>query len=258
LPHEIHAALTEKGSDWWHQSPHTSSAVCHTSGTTGVWHRGFNGRPDLPPQRQAQPSAMVVALYGFGDASGTGFGTTILMDNTIHYRHGKWSTPQSECSSNYRELSNLVFGLEDACESDVLQDCELFHFTDNGTAEAAFNKGMSSSKPLFQLILCLQQLEMHKKMFLHVTHVAKRWMQSQHMNGPSRGCLYSGVLSEKDKLFFIPLHLSAVECQASLMGQVGHWFSDLLHSRLNPFEWFNLRHQARYCLVYLLHIGENY
>lgn len=93
------------------------------------WFNRHLFRPDLSPdRRQVQPSSTAVALYGFGNASGNGFRTTILIKNSINYRHGQWSTQLSESSSNNWELSNLVLGLEEACESGLLQDCELYLF----------------------------------------------------------------------------------------------------------------------------------
>jgi hypothetical protein len=195
-------------------------------------------KPDVPPNRPVRPSATAVALYGFGDASGSGFGTTILIQGSIHYRHGQWSTNYSEHSSNYRELSNLVLGIEEAYTSGLLDNCELFLFTDNTTAEAAFHKGTSSSKPLFELVLRLRVLQMHGTLFIHVIHVAGKRMQSQGTDGLSRGSLASGVLSGDDMLSFIPLHQSALDRQPSLTGWVHSWFSALPYSWLTPFEWF--------------------
>jgi hypothetical protein len=87
---------------------------------------------------------MTVALYVFGDASGNGFGTTLLFGSELHYRYGQWSRAYSEQSSNYRELTNLMLGIEKACQAGLLEVCEIFLFTDNGTAEAVFHKGATS------------------------------------------------------------------------------------------------------------------
>jgi len=62
----------------------------------------------IPPLWHMQHSSTVVALYGFGDASGSGFGTTFLIRGEPHYCYCQWTTPFAEQSSNYRELSNLV------------------------------------------------------------------------------------------------------------------------------------------------------
>jgi hypothetical protein len=43
-------------------------------------------------------------------------------------------------------------------------------------------------------------------------------------------------------LSFIPLHLSAIDRQVSLMQWVELWFADLPFTWLTPFDWFNLGH----------------
>jgi hypothetical protein len=59
---------------------------------------------------------VVCATYGFGDASGDGFGAAILLpDGKIYYRHGVWDWGISiDNSLSYRELRNLVESLEKA------------------------------------------------------------------------------------------------------------------------------------------------
>jgi hypothetical protein len=54
----------------------------------------------------------------------------------------------------------------------TLKECEVFLFVDNSTAEYVYYKGNSSSKPLFELVLRLGQLEMGGNLILHVVHVA--------------------------------------------------------------------------------------
>jgi len=61
-----------------------------------------------PPERIIRSSRVMVALYGFGDASGSGFGSTIVGKNGILYRYGIWGSDLASCSSNYRELFNLT------------------------------------------------------------------------------------------------------------------------------------------------------
>ena len=56
--------------------------------------------------------------------------------------------------------------------NDKLKGSKIFLFTDNLTAESAFHKGSSFSRNLYQLILCLQKLEMSEKCVIHIYHVA--------------------------------------------------------------------------------------
>jgi hypothetical protein len=110
--------------------------------------------PDVPPLRLVRPSRTATAIYGFGDASGAGFGTTLLIGGTLHYRHGQWSTSMSEASSNYRELNNLILGIEEAVAQGLLNDCEVFLFMDNSTAESAFHKGTNALRAVHQRYPC--------------------------------------------------------------------------------------------------------
>ncbi len=195
--------------------------------------------PNIPPLRTVRPSNTATAVYGFGDASGSGFGTTILLRGSVHYRHGQWSTAIQEESSNYRELNNLMLGIEDAVSQGLLADCELFLFTDNSTAEAAFHKGTSSSKALFNLILRLRTLQMHHGLHLQVIHVAGLRMRHQGTDDLSRGQLSTGVLGGQDMLSFIPLHLSAVAREPDLVPWVVSWLgASSPPTWLEPYDWY--------------------
>jgi hypothetical protein len=136
-----------------------------------------------PPRRIIRALTVIMALYGFGDASGEGFGGTLLTPSGIRYQYGLWGRDVSHASSNYYELRNLVdlVDLEMQDEFRVLShldqsvtelllnetahSAELFLFTDNSVAEGAFFRGTSSNPRLFDLILCLHHLEMHFSTF---------------------------------------------------------------------------------------------
>lgn len=168
-------------------------------------------QPDSPTLHPARPWATAQVFYGFGDASGSGFGTTLQLYDSLHYHHGQWCTAMSEVSSNYHELSNLVHGIKEAVHSNALRHCKLFIFTDNSVAEAAYHKGTSSSHHLFEQVLHLRTVEMHHQLFLHVIHIAGTRMQDQGTDGLSWGLLDVGVLQGSGMLTYIPLHLSALD-----------------------------------------------
>lgn len=90
----------------------------------------------------------------------------------LAYRYGLWGQDEEDMSSNYRELRNLLECLKSECAAGHLQGHEVFMFTDNTTAEGSYYKGNSPSKLLFELVLCLCQLEMSGGLMLHVIHVA--------------------------------------------------------------------------------------
>jgi len=195
--------------------------------------------PAIPPLRLVTPTSTATAAYGFGDASGSGFGTTLLIKDTLHYQHGQWTTAHQEESSNYRKLSNLIFGIEEAVEHKLLADCELFLFTDNSTAEAAFHKGTSTRKRLFDLILRLRSLQMHSGLHLHVIHVAGTRMQWQGTDDLSRGQLSTGALGGQDMLSYVPLHLSAIAREPALLPWVQSWLGVESVYWTTPFSWYS-------------------
>jgi hypothetical protein len=47
-------------------------------------------------------------LYDFADASGTGFGSTVLGDDGICYRNGTWGSDMEDSPSNFKEFENVV------------------------------------------------------------------------------------------------------------------------------------------------------
>ena len=66
-----------------------------------------------PVLRLVRGSAILEALYIFGDASWLGFGSSWLSGSDIKYRFGVWgSEAKTSTTSNYRELRNLVETLE--------------------------------------------------------------------------------------------------------------------------------------------------
>jgi hypothetical protein len=46
------------------------------------------------------------------DASGKGFGSTVLGKNGIRYRIGTWEADAEDASSNFREFKNVVCALK--------------------------------------------------------------------------------------------------------------------------------------------------
>jgi len=90
------------------------------------------------------------------------------------------------------KLVNLLHAITEATNKGLLKNSELFVFTDNITAELAFYKGTSSSKRLFQLVIDLHKLQLHKGFVLHLINVAGQRMIAQRTDGLSRGSTYQG------------------------------------------------------------------
>lgn len=125
------------------------------------------------------------AGYGFGDASGTGLGSSAQVGGNLHITQGVWPQKEALASSNHRELSNLVQMLEDGLESGNLRNTEFFLFTDNSMVEAVYYLGTSSSKTLFDLALRLRALVMRSDFQFHFIHVAGLRMIAQGTDGLS-------------------------------------------------------------------------
>jgi hypothetical protein len=158
-----------------------------------------------PVLRRVRCKKATNAYYGFGDASGLGFGATIQIGDEVWYEYGQWSTEVIEdSSSNWREFSNLVQFLEGTIVEHKLSGSEIFIFTDNITAEAAFWKGSSSSPRLFNLILRLRKLEMDRNMIIHVVHVAGKRMIDQGTDGLSRADHTTGAITGRDIHHWVP------------------------------------------------------
>ena len=63
---------------------------------------------DNPAVRVIRPTGVLSVIYGFGDASGSGFGSSFTHASGIVYRVGVWGYDVNGEWSNYRELQNLV------------------------------------------------------------------------------------------------------------------------------------------------------
>jgi hypothetical protein len=126
------------------------------------------------------------AFYGFGDASGSGFGTTIQIGDHINYKYGQWcSKVTEERSSNWRELNNLVEALERVVVEHNMRGSDIFIFMDISTAKSAFWKWTSKFRLLFELVLRLKELELKHDLQLHVVHVSGKPMITEGADGLS-------------------------------------------------------------------------
>jgi len=202
--------------------------------------------PPLPPVRRVRGRCVIECFYGFGDASGTGFGSTFARGQAgcrVHYRFGQWCAEIAEESSNYRELRNLVDAVEELVTEQGLRGAEIFLFTDNSTAEGAFWKGNSSSRKLFDLVLRLKKLEWEFGLNLHVVHVAGKRMIAQGTDGMSRADFTEGVMAGHPMGNYVPLHLGVGERSRKLLDWTLEWLGGLQTTLgeptvLTPNDWF--------------------
>jgi hypothetical protein len=164
-----------------------------------------------PPILTDRSKVVQIVRYGFGDASGTGFGSTMETDMGLKYRIGVWGTDDEDESSNYKELENVVTTITEEAKQGKLLDTMLYFFTDNTTVEAALHKGNSKSRRLFQLVVKFRKVQFQYGLHVIVSHVSGKRMISQGTDRISRGSLNEGVGLGTDILEYIPLHLSALD-----------------------------------------------
>jgi hypothetical protein len=195
---------------------------------------------DRPTVRYVRASRIVVALYGFADASGSGFGSSIQLPNSrVQIRYGMWGRDVDDNSSNYRELRNLVDTVESSLSD--LHESELFLFTDNSTAEAAYYRGNSSNKHLFELVVRLRLLDMTSNLRLHLLHIAGTRMIQQGTDAISRGSLPQALLSASWSSM-VPLHLAAEARSPDLLLWCQTWIPAPGIQPLTPEEWYTRGH----------------
>jgi hypothetical protein len=195
-----------------------------------------------PPSRPVRPGKRANVTYGFGDASKDGFGASVEIQNKgVVHRSGTWTWSLREESSNYREFRNLVEMIESLVANGSICGHELFMFTDNSTAEAAFFKGTSSSEKLFDLVLRLRKIEMEGDLYIHLVHVSGTRMIWSGVDGLSRGDHNAGVMAGENMLSFVPLSQNAAERSTSLLPWVRSWATPKDKSKqvktLSPTEW---------------------
>ena len=139
-----------------------------------------------PTIRHVRSNLVSIAMYGFGDASGSGFGSSIQSSLGLRVGLGIWGTDAINKSSNFKEFANLVETLEEEEAEGLLSGYEVFLFTDNQVTESCYYRGTSTSRTLFNLVLRLRAVKMSSGMKLHVIHVAGTCMIGQGTDGLSR------------------------------------------------------------------------
>ena len=192
---------------------------------------------ELPPIVTVRSTSCQVIVYGFVDASGSGFGSTLLVKGKVKYRIGTWSSSEDSNSSNWREFENLVYEVEEAGQKGWLYNSTILIATDNKVVEACLYKGNSSSTKLFDLIVRVKLLEVKYGVKVLVTHVAGKRMQAQGTDGVSRGSLREGVAVGKEMITFCPWGKSALETSPSLKSWIHSWAgnSSII---LEPKDWY--------------------
>ena len=138
-----------------------------------------------PPKVPVRSLRIKHVYYGFGDASGNGFGSSIRTKDGLSIRIGIWGSNEQSESSNFREFDNVVSALEAEGRKGELNDTVIFFFTDNSTVEGSLFKGTSSSPKLLDLVIRFHALQSHYDTKILVSHVSGKRMIAQGANGLS-------------------------------------------------------------------------
>ena len=226
------------------RGPKTVKAMPRLLRDIGVMERLTS--PTKPPLRPVRGRKVVVVMYGFGDASGPGFGFCHqeVGSDGIEYEFGQWPCEVTqERSSNWRELGNMVEGVRRLAERGGLEGAELFLATDNSTTESAYAKGYSSSERLDELVVDLRWLELVYCFTLYLFHVSGRRMIKQGTDGLSRGDRSTGSMLGHPIWGYVPLNISAFQRSPLLEEWCIHVCSDLgTPTVLTPEGWFSSAH----------------
>jgi hypothetical protein len=148
----------------------------------------------VPPERAVKSKHLLQVCNGFGDASGEGFGSIILLDGVVEWESGSWKEFYKTESSNRREFENLVQWLETFSQAHLGAAIEVFMCNDNYGTECGYFRGTSSSPILFYLVLRLRKLELHAGWKNRAIHIAGTWIICQGTDGLSRGDMLNGFM----------------------------------------------------------------
>jgi hypothetical protein len=82
----------------------------------------------MPPPDVLRSNAILQIVYGFGNASGKGFGSTLLTKQGVKFRIGLWEPDAEDESSNWKEFENVVEALEEEGQNGALDGYLVYFF----------------------------------------------------------------------------------------------------------------------------------
>jgi hypothetical protein len=195
-------------------------------------------KPKFPPEVVVRSNAVLQVLYGYVDASGKIFGSTMLSNKGVRFWIGLWEKDVEDESSNWKEFENVVEALEEEGKHSYLDGTLLYFFTHNSTVESALYRGNSSSPKLFNLVVHFKRLETHHQAWFLVCHVSGKRMIKQGSDAVSRGQMGEGVTAGLDMLSCIPLNESAPNrSPTTLKLWINSWAGSKVEY-LQPEGWF--------------------
>ena len=197
---------------------------------------------EAPPKVTRRTTKFGTAYYGFGDASGKGFGHAVEIEGMTYKSYGQWSSCVEDKHSNYKEFKNLTIAIKNLAYDNKLNQCFLIIFTDNFVAECAYYKGGSNaSKELDSLVFELWELQMKFDFSLFIYHVAGTRMIEAGIDGLSRGDKSTGIASGISVHKFIPIHEFPFDRSPKLKNWIQSWWNEEALGELRflkPEEWY--------------------
>ena len=152
-----------------------------------------------------------LVLYGFADASKSGFGASLETEQGIRYSIDTWGKDDDCESSNFREFENVVSTLELEVQAGRLSNSTILLATDNSTVESVLYKGNSTSEKLFDPVVRFRMIEIKSGSKFMVTHVSGIRMMAQGTDGLSRGQMHEGISLGDAMEHFCPWGKSALD-----------------------------------------------
>ena len=200
------ATRTQAIGDYPPFTPITVEMSLHVKGLLKLFN---TDEPLVVPLR---PSDAKKVRYTVGDASAEGFGAaTQFPDMTLRGRDGLFMDDFARGGSNLREAQNQVNHLLDDIKAGLHDGCEVWCATDNAVLSAVWNKGLSTARHLFNLVLELRLQAREHEVYLHVFHISGERMIACGMDGWSQGDYDAGISLGYDLRLYLPLNVSAFE-----------------------------------------------
>jgi hypothetical protein len=231
---EIDASRAVAAGDYPLLTRVTYQLVLHTH----ALRRIFN--TEEPRVTLIRPTEKNKIRYACGDASAEGFAQAVQYpDLTIDERDGLWLPEFAEKSSNLREALNIANHLKHDIMQGKHDGCELWQATDNAVWAAVCNKGMSSARHLFELLVEIKVLCHEHEVFYHCFHISGERMIATGIDGLSRGDHESGIALGYDLRDFLPLDVGAFDYpDNSLSEWCKNWMGEDFGPPTTPKDWF--------------------
>ena len=106
------------------------------------------------------------------------------------------------------------------------KNAELFVFIESLVFESVLYKGTPKRPFLFEIILCLHQVNMKRDLILNIIHIADTFMIESGTDGLSRRKYLDGMTRGIKPIQFLPLGKGAVERSEKLEPCLRFWWGD--------------------------------